>query len=292
VNGASDGASVSSAGDYRGLPTRRLANEHIWLDALATAGPRIIRLGLGGSSENLLAETPDVGWDTAFGHYDLLGGHRLWIAPEDPARAGVPDTNGVVLTVTKAGIELDGPREQASNIQRSIAIQLDPYASAVILRHRLANLSTRSVVLAPWSITQLPVGGIVQLPQPAAVAEHVVRPNRIIVLWPYTSWEDERLQLRDGECRVNADAGVRLKVGSFVESGAVSYTRDGVTFTCRFEPALGQSHPDLGCNVEVYVDDHSVELEILGPLVNLGPGSTVTLDERWELARVAQPVAA
>jgi hypothetical protein len=292
VSGAVENLTPVPDGDYRGLPTRRLANEHVWLDALATAGPRIIRLGLSGSSENILAETPDEGWETAYGRYELLGGHRLWFAPEDPARVPVPDSDGLVLTVKDDGIELDGPPEPTNGIRHSISIRLDPAASAVELCHRLSNLGTRTIELAPWSITQLPTGGLVRLPQPTAISEHIVRPNRIVVLWPYTSWEDRRLQLCDGECRVHADPGARMKVGSFVEGGAVSYTRAGVTLTCRFDPAPGHPHPDLGCNVEVYVDDRFVELEILGPLVELSPGNTVTLAERWELARVAQPVAA
>ena len=56
-----------------------------------TAGPRIVRLGLAGSDRNLLAETPDLGWETPHGRYELFGGHRLWFAPEDPDRVAVPD---------------------------------------------------------------------------------------------------------------------------------------------------------------------------------------------------------
>jgi len=33
---------------------------HAYCSALATAGPRIVRLGLAGSTQNLLAETPEI----------------------------------------------------------------------------------------------------------------------------------------------------------------------------------------------------------------------------------------
>ena len=50
--------------DFHGLPTRSLANDHLTLDYLAEAGPRIVRLFLAGSHTNLLAESPDMSWDT------------------------------------------------------------------------------------------------------------------------------------------------------------------------------------------------------------------------------------
>ena len=64
---------------------------------LAAAGPRIVGLRRHGSPANLLAETPDLGWETALGRYELFGGHRLWLAPEDPERAAVPDSEGLAV---------------------------------------------------------------------------------------------------------------------------------------------------------------------------------------------------
>ena len=72
--------------NYYGHPTRRLATDFLTLDYLIDAGPRLVRLSLKGSDTNLLGETPDVGWDMPGGsHYHLLGGHRLWASPEEPA---------------------------------------------------------------------------------------------------------------------------------------------------------------------------------------------------------------
>jgi len=278
--------------DYHGYPTYRLDNDHVWLEALDTAGPRIVRFGLFGSSANLLAETPDLGWETTLGRYELLGGHRLWFAPENPDIVAVPDSEGLVLTETETGIRLDGPPEPQTRVVRSISVALVPGAPAVELCHRLTNAGERSIELAPWSITQLPLGGVVRLPQPPAVAEHRLHPNRLLVLWPYTTWEDPRLELCEGQVRVRAEAGPRMKVGSFVEGGVVSYARDGVTLTCAFRPEPGVRRTDMGCNVEVYIGDGFVELEVLGPLVELAPGQEVTLDERWDVApwrRLSRP---
>ena len=77
------------------------------------------------------------------------------------------------------------------------------------------NVGDRPVELAPWSITQLPLGGRVLLPQRPATAGHFVRPNRTLVLWPYTSWDDPRLRPKDGLLTLDGDAGPDLKLGYF-----------------------------------------------------------------------------
>jgi hypothetical protein len=276
----------ATVGEYHGRATRRLASDHLWVEALATAGPRIVRLGLTGSDENLLAETPDVGWETPNGRYELFGGHRLWAAPEDPERFAAPDSDGLVVEVDGAGLRLNGARETSTDLVRSIELRLDPAAAAIELRHEICNIGERPVELSPWAITQLPLGGVVILPQPRAIAGHDVRPNRLLVLWPYTSWDDTRFEPHDGVLMVRADAGPDLKLGTFSEAGWVGYVRQGILLVRRFDAAPGLRHPDLGCNVETYCGDRFLELELLGPLIELAPGATVVQTERWEVLKV------
>ena len=278
---------MNTVGDYHGRPTRRLETEHLWVEALATAGPRIVRLGRAGSAENVLAETPDEGWETPFGRYQLFGGHRLWFAPEDPERGAVPDVDGLVIEDGPETLRLTGRVEAPTGLVRTIAIEVVAGGATLSICHELCNAGESPVELAPWSITQLPLGGRVILPQPAVRVGHDVRPNRNLVLWPYTSWTDERLGLLDGAVVVDAFAGADLKVGYFNDAGWVAYTRGDTALVRRFEPAIGKPHPDLGCNVETYSGGRYLELEILGPLVTLRPGEATVLVERWEL--VAAP---
>lgn len=273
-------------GDYHGWPTRRLANQWLWLDVLASAGPRIVRLGLAGSSRNLLAETPGVGWDTPYGRYDLFGGHRLWFAPEDPDRVAVPDGNGLVLRNELDGLRLTGAAEPQTGLVRSVSVRLLPGRASVELCHELRNVSATQLELAPWAITQLPLGGTVLMPQPEPTQGHHVRPNRMLVLWPYSSWEDRRFRPIDGLLTLDAVTGPSFKLGTYNEAGWVAYVRGGTVLVRRFEPQAGQPHPDLGCNVEVFVGGAFLELEVLGSLVRLEPGATATLVELWELDTV------
>jgi hypothetical protein len=269
--------------DYHGHATRRLAGAHLWLDVLATAGPRIVRLGLAGSDRNLLAETPDDGWETPHGRYELFGGHRLWFAPEDPDRVAVPDGHGLVVSAVPGGTRLTGLAEEPTGLVRSMTIRLSASVAAFELRHELRNVGAKPIELAPWSITQLPLGGTVLLPQRAATPGHHVRPNRTLVLWPYTSWEDARFRPRDGLLTLHAIAGPSLKLGYLNDAGWVGYVRDGALLVRRFEPVHGRPHPDLGCNVETYIGAHYLELELLGPLTRVEPGGSVVLIEDWEI---------
>ena len=79
--------------DFFGYPTRTLANEHIRLDYLTTAGPRIVRLSLAGSDDNLLAEVADIKIPTPYGDFNIFGGHRLWHSPEAFPRSYLPDND-------------------------------------------------------------------------------------------------------------------------------------------------------------------------------------------------------
>jgi hypothetical protein len=277
----------ATPGDFHGRPTVRLTNGAIQVEVLAAAGPRIVGLGRAGSAANLLAETPDLGWETALGRYELLGGHRLWIAPEDPETGAVPDSEGLVVEGLVDGLRLTGAIEISTGCVRSIEVRLDPVLASLTVLHRVDNRGPRTLELAPWSITQLPLGGLALLPQRAAVGGHRPRPNRNLVLWPYSSWEDPRLRIRDGLVAVHALAGAELKVGFLDDTGWVAYVRDGTALVRRFEPESDGLHPDLGCNVETYCGPSYLELEVLGPIRELSPGASRILLERWEVRDVA-----
>ena len=66
------------------LPSKFMENEVLRLEYLTTTGPRIVGLYAKGAQGNLLAETPGVHWATPHGEFYLRGGHRLWVAPENP----------------------------------------------------------------------------------------------------------------------------------------------------------------------------------------------------------------
>ena len=114
---------------------------------------------------------------------------------------------------------------------------------------------------------------------------HGLQPNRSLVLWPYTDWADPRLSFGQTELRVAGDPRAEAcKIGYFNRQGWIEYRyADGLRLRKRFEVQADLPHPDLGCNVEVYVRDAFIELETLGPLIELAPGESTEHEEVWEI---------
>jgi hypothetical protein len=272
---------------YQGMATRAVENGWLRLEYLAETGPRIVRLLVTGSQQNLLAEVPGFSWETPHGTYAPLGGHRLWRAPESQSLTSLPEGRDLVIEEDPATTRLLQPADPYTGIAKSMEIKLLRDSPVVRVIHSLRNEGASPVDLAPWAITMLPPGGAVFLPLRAETADpDGLWPNRFLALWPYSEWNDPRFYFGPDALRLEAtsDRGP-AKLGTFIHAGWIGYLRRGVLFCKRFTPLPDRPHPDLGCNVEVYLHRDFVELETLGPLVLLKSGETVTHLETWEIYR-------
>jgi hypothetical protein len=268
-------------GDYHGRPVLRLETGHLILDVLEEAGPRIVRAIPLPGTLNQFAETPEVSFETPWGPFELLGGHRLWHAPEAFPRTYVPDGSGLRVTTCDGGLRLTGMPEEPTGIEKAIAIRLEENRAAATITHTLRNTGVWPVELSPWALTQLPHGGVALFPFKAPAKSDYV-PNRHLVLWPYSRWRDPRLTLYEDLALLEARPdGEAFKLGYLSHAGWLSYLRGGLLFVKRFTPQPSAVHPDRGCNVESYLDDRFIELETLGPLARLEPGETLEHVEDW-----------
>jgi len=269
--------------DFHGLPARSLENDHLRVDYLLEAGPRLVRLIPAGSADNLLAEVPDVHWPTPWGEYHLRGGHRLAIAPEALELSYVPDGSDLIVEEMPGGVRLVRPTETGSGVSKSLEIRLQPDRPALTLRHAVRNDRSAPIELAAWSITQLALGGVAVAPLRTTSAVNRHRPDRHLVLWPYTSWRDERLLVDDDYVWINARPEPQeLKIG-LLAGGWLGYLRSGMFFLKRFDPHLELLHPDLNTNAQLYCHDRFIELESLAPLAVLEPGQSSVHVETWEI---------
>jgi hypothetical protein len=258
------------------LPSKSIENEFLRLDYLTTTGPRIIGLYAKGVEGNLLAETPDVHWAVPHGVFYLRGGHRLWKAPED-SFFNCPEEG---LTVIEGdGVILRSPVD-VSGLEKEIAFRLD--GNRVHLSHRLTWHGESPLELAPWTITQLRLDSLGILPL-WGIAGNDSAPNRSIVIWPYASLKDERLELHDDFVLVHGKPrDVSLKVGGRNTHGWLACALGDALFVKRFAVEDGM-FPDMGCNVESYVKDVCIELELLGTLRTLKKGESAVMEETWEV---------
>src|SRR5205823_645064 len=82
------------AGSFNGMECIWFDNGRIRLAVTTDRGPRIMFCGWT-DGKNLMAELPDAVLETPEGVFHLLGGHRLWYAPEVLGRTYWPDSSAV-----------------------------------------------------------------------------------------------------------------------------------------------------------------------------------------------------
>lgn len=258
------------------LPFSSIENEFLRLDYLRTTGPRIIGLYFHGVEGNLLAENPDVHWETPHGEYYLHGGHRLWTAPEDPFYTCPEESLHVIEENDR--VILKSPVDE-SGLEKEMTIRLDQ--NCVHLTHRVTWHGEDSIELAPWAITQLRLGGMAILP---FSRRQGLQPDRNLVFWPYSDIKDERFQLQNDLMLLQGEsAKSAFKVGNRNSEGWVACALEDALFIKRFPVPEAGNYPDLGCNVEAYIKDICIELESLGQLRTLNAGEALTHEETWEI---------
>ncbi len=258
-----------------------LENDLLQILVPKALGPRILSLRFRGG-ENLLAELPDVTTERPDGkQYAFFGGHRLWLAPEDPLLTYALDDQAVEITPSEAGLLIRKVAESETGIEKSILLNLDPQQARLTLTHRLTNRQHLPVEYAPWSITQFRTGGLAILPQSGA--QTGLLPNRILCLWSYTDISSPCLDLGNQYILLHANMQKPIKVGFPNPRGWLAYWIDGVLFVKKagFDPQ--GRYPDHGCSSECYCNQYFLELETLAPLVRIEPGASITHTETWEL---------
>jgi hypothetical protein len=263
-----------------------ISSPFITLSYALDAGPRLVRLARIGRDENLLGEAPDQCWQTVNGEYRTIGGHRLWHAPQVNGRTDVPDDRPISVERFQDGVQLLQDVEIPTGIRKTMRVQLFTDRAALEITHTLTNCGVWAVELAPWAITQFPLGGVAEVPLPVCEAGPDTNwPTRPLLFWPYARLDEPRLHLEAGRILLDGHPAMPIfKVGCFCREGWVRYTRAGVSLTRRFTPQPALPHTDQGCNVEMFVSDQTIEVEILGPLARLEPGQSCQHTEVWEIA--------
>lgn len=155
------------------------------------------------------------------------------------------------------------------------------------MQHTITNRRVDRVRVAPWAITQLPVGGTAVLPLPdLPVDPEGLQPNAEIVLWPYAGVIDTPFELRDRLVLLDANRSEATKIGTSLDRGWLAYVRDGLVFVKRAGAVAGAEYLDRGAAAQCYCSADFVELETLGPVKTLWPEQSTSHDETWQLFEV------
>jgi hypothetical protein len=272
-----------------------LSNGDVELIATLDVGPRVISYKLPGG-KNVFKEYTDQLGKSGETDWQIRGGHRLWIGPEDLTRTYFPDNAALRYDEIEGGVRLLPPVEKEYGTQKEIDLRLDPKGTKVQVVHRIKNVGDKPLELAVWPSSVMAAGGIEVIPLPPhkphpgspknARTPADFGPNMTVALWPYFDFKDPRWNLGSKYLTLKQDAKKGpTKLGLAHREGWVAYLNDGTLFVKRFDYKKDATYPDNGVNFETFTNEDMLELETLAPVVQLQPGKSVEHIENWELIK-------
>lgn len=262
-----------------------LSNEIIELEIPTGVGPRITACRFCGES-NIFYEAPDVKEHFNSEEWYSYGGHRLWHAPEVNPRSYYPDNQPVKIEQIENTISFIQNTEETTHIQKTIRIHLETNGNTVNIEHILSNKGMWPVELAGWALSMMQPNGKAVIPLPNKIPfPQELQPNNAISVWPYTNLADERIQFSNQFIAIsqNPQAEFPLKLGMDCRKNWIGYFTDSSLFVKKFNSVEKGRYPDFGCSVEVYTDNHMLEMETLSPLQTIAPSETINHREEWGL---------
>jgi hypothetical protein len=274
---------------YGGWPScYRVSNGTVEAVITADVGPRVMRYGFCGG-QNFFKEFTEQLGRSGEPDWQPRGGHRIWIAPEDPVRTYALDNGPVDVQVTSNGVIATEPVEPLTGIEKQIELRMAPSGSTVEVIHRMRNAGSAPFRMAPWALTMMAQGGFgIHGFPPRGTHPEMLTPTNPLVMWAFTNLADPRWRLLERYLVLRQDPAnsVPQKLGSFHPQTWGAYLLHGELFVKRTDAGgVPADYPDFGCSFETFTNADFLELETLGPVVELAPGRSLAHTERWTAFR-------
>ncbi len=279
--------------EYKGWKNAlKLSNSDVELIATLDVGPRILSYRVK-DGQNVFKEYPDQLGKSGESTWQIRGGHRLWVAPEDLSRTYATDNTPISYEIEASGaVRLVQPAD-SHGIKKTMIVKLAQKGPEVTINHVIENAGKQGVTIAPWALTVMVPGGVEIIPQPphaghpgaSANADNAdaFLPSFTLVLWPYFEFSDPRWSFGKELILMRHMSRGPTKIGLSNTYGWAGYVNNGTLFVKRFRWDKTQQYPDRGVNYETFTNEEMVEMESLGPIVTLGPGEAVEHQETWSL---------
>lgn len=271
----------------------RISNGEAELIVTSDIGPRVMFYGFRGG-QNFLWVQKETAGKSGEPAWVARGGHRIWIAPEDPRYTYPPYNSPVHIEVRGDTLIATQPTEKETNIQKQLEIRLAPRGTEVVIIHRLFNRGIMPLEFAPWALTMMAPGGhgVSGFP-PRGTHPKDLAPTNPLVMWAYTDLGDPRWTWLKKYFVLRQDPAnsTPMKIGHFNPKTWGAYFLNGELFLKRYDADPSKTYPDFGCSFETFTNADFLELETLGPITKVAPGGVVEHVERWSLHQPARPAA-
>ena len=281
--------------EYRGWKNNLLlSNADVELIVTLDVGPRVIAFRKSGG-DNVFKNYDEMMGGTNEPEWQIRGGHRFWLAPEDLTRTYFPDNRPVEHQVlSEDSVRFTPPPETEYGVQKEMTLTLAKSGSRVEVQLKVTNIGSESTSLAPWGPTVMAPGGVEIIPLPAktphpgspkkAKSPADFGPNQELILWPYFDFTDNRWTFGSRYLFLRQDAKKGpTKIGLAHRMGWVAYLNQGNLFVKRFDYREGANYPDRGTRYQTFSNEDMLEMETCGELVELAPNASAELVETWEL---------
>jgi hypothetical protein len=270
---------------FGGWPNNlRLRNDHAELIITLDVGPRVISYRTT-RGENAFKNFADQLGATGEAEWNSRGGHRFWLAPEDPILSYLPDNDPVQhRVISEHSVQVENAATDQLPIRKILTISLGPGSTCVTATHRAENHGETAWSTATWGLSVMRPGGIEIIPLPP-LGEHPrdLLPNRRMTLWAFTDMTDARWRWGRKFITLRQDNAGPTKLGLEHREKWIAYHRDDLLFVKTIEYSDDAVYPDFGCNFETFTNEEMLEVEALGPLVQLAPGEATEHTEQWHL---------
>ncbi len=265
----------------------RISNGEIELIVTADIGPRVMRCGFVGG-QNFFRVFDDQLGKSGEAEWQLRGGHRIWLAPEDFQRTYARDNDPAEVDVAGEVLTATGPVEPETGLQKQLVIRMAAKGTGVEILHRMRNTLPFAIRISAWGLTMMaPSGtGVTGFP-PRGRHEDILAPTNPLVMWAFTDLSDPRWKFLKKYLVLHHDPENRdhTKLGHFNEKTWGAYVLGSEVFLKKYDADPARTYPDMGCSYETFASEGMLELETLGPLTDVEPEGWLEHTERWSLHR-------
>jgi hypothetical protein len=273
--------------NYKGWPNSyRISNGEVEVVITSDIGPRIMRYAFPGG-QNLFKEFAEGLGKSGEPAWQLRGGHRIWIAPEDAVRTYAPDNGPVHISIKGEVLQATEPTEPLTGLEKQITVKMASSGTGVEVLHRIRNTTQKTVDLAPWALTMMAQGGVgIHGFPPRGTHPLMLAPTNPLVMFAFTDLTDKRWQFTKKYLILRQDPnnhGQPQKLGSFNPHTWAAYSLGSDLFIKHYEADPKRTYPDFNASFETFTNAEFLEQETLGPMTKLAPGTSVDHIERWTL---------